>query len=802
MTKLKQYFSIGIKGRDSGGDITECPPGTLYNPETNQCEPEGGGECPIGFTKDLFTDGCIKIPATSDVSDRPVDAYYMQPNQDGDFTQDMFDTAIANGHRFIVLDIEVWNIMYQEYPEKPIHRTWEKISIYERFEENNPLIIDARTCFINCYHNKNSILDNHYVFAPTRASNIHFKFGHVEGDKYKRDFEQGSGEHMHESTALVNSVVGSKNITIEGEYISGFMADAFTASSVTAELLNFNGRHYKIDGENNKFQSPWYDLTEQYNLKYGTLSFSTGNGYNRIPSFDLFNFTTVFLDSNDNEIQRLEGCEFLKDIPIPTGARKVSTIVTDLTGVRLATNEEYIQYGNPFGYSVSSNVSILNTTITDNHRGGLGNLGPYAIVDNCVFYNTQRYWDTTKFGDPTRYEINLEDAISKDAEIKNCNFKGKFHSILLVSNVSALIYNNQVSSNRAISIRGLIQGAVFNNTIGDISKPEEENIVSGSTSNNYGAVEVYNNTGSAKINLSHGSVFRDNDFNKGSITGIGFCRNNIFRNFNLSYTPYTKDFHDNTFIGMDMDSTPYVREAVDVLNNNFTDCWFNFHHGEYEDEYRIFEGCTFQGKIYKPNNSLQQSFVKSFSDTINIFKNCDFDAQTFHHRASNYSPEKRQTDWYFENCNFINMEGLFFDTYTNSDPAIIKPKLVFKNCTFEGEGQFINTGIRTIEMDITLHNCTIDPRIALPATYSTLDTSIPQREKELSTRDLMTFIVHPLYIEVQNLYRRTQLLIKNTSTSHQETVLAAKFYHYYLDGQNVEDIEFSVDNGRTWEKPE
>lgn len=803
MRKLGIFLKKGFNDIQPDGEVIVCPEGYTYNESSKICEKDGDTSlCPEGYTLDLFTNQCIKLPDSVDMSDVPEDACYMQPNEYGDFTQQMFDQALYNGCKYIVLDADVWNIIYKDSPLiYPWSRTRHKIKLssIQRTVEN-AVTIDCRKCFINCYHDRDSVMDGHYVFYTVESTNINIRFNHVEGDKYKRLFTSGTQELMQENTIFLKAGAGSINIKIDGNYVSGFMADAVSGSLSPSVLLNFDPKYYPIEGSTNLWKTENMPLTQVNNLKYGTLSFSTGNGYNRIPNWDMFNYTTVFLDENNIEISRDLDGGFLKTTPIPINARKVYVIVKSNDGYRLDGTATYRLFGFPYGYAVNSNLEILNTSITDNHRGGLANLGAYAVVDNCSLYNNQRYWDTVKFGDSTRYEINCEDSISRDLQIKNCTIKGKFHNILLVANFSADLFNNDISSAPySIVIYSLIKGKIYGNNFSG----ESSNILITGDGNNEQLIKVYNNTGKVTLYPSYAAEIYNNTFINSSIQKyFGLVHDNVFINFNFSYALFTKDIYNNTFIGM-QNINPYIIETAHVYKNNFSECYFLFMHGSNNgSNVRLFELCSFSGKKTQ-DGVVKKSFQSDYSNLDTVFLNCDFDGQTFYHKNTNTPVDKVRANWYFKDCNFNNMEGVLFTLYTNVNKLNNTPiNIFFSNCTFDGIGKIISYELLPLRINVKFHNCTIDSRITLPSEYDNTDFLLPEKSKD------------NLYPNFKSIYNSTKqmvslsipfatckMMVRNNTTKVTKEFNACRIYNYYLDGQDINDIEFSLNHGYTWQKP-
>lgn len=779
-----------------------CPIGYAYNELTLKCEKELEPDtCPLGYTLDLYTNNCIKIPDSIDMSDVPLDAFYLQPDENNDFTQSMFLEAIANGNKYIVVDALVWNIIYENSPlQTPVEgRKKNKIyfnNIHGSLE--NPIIIDCRKVFINCYHDRINFMDSHIVFTTENTSNIYFRFNHVEGDKYKRAFSDETNEKWIENTSLVSSFKGSQYTKIKGNYISGFTADAFSSSSYPSKIVNRYAKFTPIGDD--YWQSVWMPLTELDNLKYKTLSFSTGIGYARIPSWDMFNFTAIFLDQYNEEIERLTNCEFLKGIVIPLNARKVSIIFKSTTGTRLKPGEISREFDFPFGYAVTKGFTVYETTITDNHRGGVSNLGPYAVIDNCTFYNTQRYFDSKKYPDSTKYEINCEDSVSKELQITNNNIIGKFHSILLITNVSANVSGNTITGNYAIVLKELIEGTISNNKF-DL---ENKNILDVGYGNNEQKIKIFNNLGKVTILGGYSSEIYNNEFNDSIVTKYGLIHDNIFNNSNFEYFSFSKNVYNNIFNGLNSNYSTSLEDMY-VYKNTFIDCNFSFAKGFIRnDKVIVFNECNFSGKNIK--NGIEKISFSKYQTVLDFaFLKCNFDNQNFKHERVNVTSEVIESNWYFEDCNFTNMNGLFFDFFNNNTRNIEPIIVSFSNCNFEGDGLFHKIGyyIYSMNIEFTFHNCTFDSRLILPNEYNTEYIPLPDVTPK-SFYPKFTSIKYDIDNQKVDMFlpfKSAILKVRKISTQEIQTLKSASAYYYYLDGQDITDFEFSIDHGETWEKP-
>jgi hypothetical protein len=108
----------------------------------------------------------------------PAEAYFLAPDVNGNFTKEMVETAVTNGETYIVMDADTLDVHYDEsFDAGHGWDTYMNLSI--KATELNPVTLDFRKVYIDCYPDPLNILKPHRVFTLTACEYLTFKFGNV-----------------------------------------------------------------------------------------------------------------------------------------------------------------------------------------------------------------------------------------------------------------------------------------------------------------------------------------------------------------------------------------------------------------------------------------------------------------------------------------------------------------------------------------------------------------------------------------------------------------------------------------------
>jgi len=688
--------------------------------------------------------------------------YYLNPNVNGDFTAQMVYDAVALGEKNIVFNAETLNVYYAGSGSS--YMFLENI----KATEQAPITLDFSNVYIDCHIDPNNVTLKHEVFILESCENIILKFGTVEGDKFKRTFAT-QPEIAFEDSFLVRSGKGCKNITIDGGNVAGFMADAAYSIIYGSQHIDLDpdGSYYNLQGDG-RYESGFYNVNPA--LYDGTFGLVGGLGFNRLLHYDMEDVTFKFFNSSNVQIAEITSAQYFITYSFPdvAGITKMKVNVNPMDGrIDSPTN-----FGHNLQYCPNSGTVVKNMTITDNHRGGISNIGANTLIDNCVFDNTSRYYTVPEFPDSTKYHINCEDAVSRNLIISNCTFSNKFHKLLLTHNISVDLINNTFSSDDfSIFIYDLIYG----NATGNIFQGGKVSFGNGT---NLSTVIVSNNTGSIDATLTNGAEWTNNSFTESGFSGKGKFNNNTITNSNYGGLEWNREIHSNIFIGNGGFNYNYQNSYN--YNNTFQNHTFRFQHS---GNPIYFNGLNLDNTI---NPSLV-GFERTYGNNTIVSVNGNF-------RNLRITTDNTTGAMYFENCNFQDVSSYIIQMNASTDTPM---QFYFKNCTFTGSGNFRNTGSTNTNYEITFDNCTIDSNIVMPPTFINGTVTTPALV-EPRTQQIPVITRVGDRTEIYTEYHIMTLKIRNKTTS--EIVLdknVTSFYKHY--NETPSNFEYSIDGGLYWD---
>jgi hypothetical protein len=717
----------------------------------------------------------------------PENAYYLEPDVNGNFTKAMIETAAADND-YIVFDAETLDIHYDESPINTDYQGGERVYLtLEDIQatELNPLTLDFRKVKIDCFHDENYVNMKHDVFHFIRCANINLKFGIVEGDKYKRAFATDAEIKLDDHSIFIRAGRGSQNLVLASGDISGFIADVFNGMVNGGGSINFTetAKQYYIQPDG-RYESISYTVDTVNNEFFGLVG---GVGFNRLLKYDMEDVTFKFYDASDNYVSELNNCQYFESYAFPAGVSKMRVNVNALNG----RTESPTRFEHRLDYNPNNSCAVRDMRIGDNHRGGIANIGASAIIENNEFYTSDKYYTVPSFSDTTRYHINCEDAVSRNLIIRNNTFATRFNQLLLTHNLNADITNNTFTNggNSDIFIYQLVYGTIRLNHFSNA-------IVEGGTGTNKGLLIISENTGSPKVQLSNGAEWKFNTFSDGLIKNQGKANNNTFTNYNVDRLKWTKEIRDNNFFGIA--DTSITLPNVYVYRNNFTDATFRFADGNSVDDLIVFDTVA----IDNTNSPNLDGFYRSYGDAKIISKDSTFTKFKINSTRVNEDINFEHGNWYFENCDFLDIENYLIILGSNNANNIPE-KFYFKNCTFTGSGLIAsNTIYGGMTYEVIFEDCTIDPLLTMPTNYTEVTTGtivmptlveprtqpIPNLEwDDTNIRTIVRTAFHYFTLIIRN--KNTQEIILN------DTVIGG--YTHYNNTPN--DFEYSIDGGVYWD---
>jgi len=702
----------------------------------------------------------------------PENAYFITPDVEGNFTKAMVDSAVALGEEYIVFDAPTLDIHYELSP----HLLGGGVRCYIHFTdiigtELNPITFDFRKVSIDCYHDVNNIFGKHDAFVFESCQNIVLKLGNVEGDKFKREFIDYNEINEDGTGMFVRSGNATKNLVMDGGLMAGFMSDATASTVYGPEHIDGaapeGGKNYYLQGDG-RYESDFFNIDPT--LYDGTFGLIGGVGFNRLLFYDMEDVTFKFYDISEVFISEITNAEYYLTYSFPVTARKMKVNVNPMDGrIESPTN-----FGHNLDYSPNSGTVVKNLKIGDNHRGGIANIGANARIENCEFYNSERYFnDAPEFPQSTKYHLNCEDAVSKNLVVNNNTFNDKFHKILLTHNISADITNNTFGSDGyGISIGYLLDGNITGNTLNGVS-------CNAGIGTNKSTVLCSGNTGSPTVILTNGAEWKLNNFTNGYINGLGKCNNNTFTNYRHGGLIWNKEVHSNTFIGDGQ--VPYMYGGAYIYKNTFINKYFVVTNNAGVNPI-YFDGVT----IDNTETTSQLAFEREYGSNTIIFVNSTFKNARIKNTANNGF-------WYFEDCVFNDVSDYILNI--GAQPSTI---FYFKNCQFNGTGTFVSGGSG---YEVIFEDCTVTG-ITMPANHSIVTTGtittpplVVPRTQIIPTlsNNIDHVIIRVEDADSDQAYHIINLKIRDKTTKElvfDEDVNGT--YTYYTD--TPEDFEYCIDN--------
>ena len=234
---------------------------------------------------------------------------------------------------------------------------------------------------------------------------------------------------------------------------------------------------------------------------------------------------------------------------------------------------------------------------------------------------------------------------------------------------------------------------------------------------------------------------------------------------------------------------------VYVYRNNFTDFYFRFADGDDTEELIIFDTV----EIDNTDSPNLDGFWRTYSDSKIVAKDSTFTKFKINSTRVNEDINFENGNWYFENCNFIDIENYLIILGSNNANNIPE-KFYFKDCTFTGSGLIAsNTIYGGMNYEVIFDNCTIDPLLTMPSSYTfgtvTMPTLIEPRTQPIPTFEWDAINVRMI---VRTDFHYFTLMIRNKNT--QEIVLNKTVIGGYTHYDNTpNDFEYSIDGGVYWD---
>lgn len=527
------------------------------------------------------------------------------------------------------------------------------------------------------------------VFVTLNVQNVKIHNGVIKGDIYNRSFSDGgsgfNSEKGQEQTYGIHIFSSSYNIEVANLDIHGFMGDSITMSTRSFQQIygyfvaptgQMITGYIKSDGTIIAGAGAFYseniiaiDRTALKNscpLFPNLIQLQTGGGYTRIPDF-IDHYLEVALYKSDGSFIEKRPIKYLDKIVLPK----------DATGLRLQLINQTV--GTTMAHpnfnltqAASSDITIRNCKIHDNHRGGISNASDNTLICNNEIYNNgmDSGINAPTFPDSTRYQINFEDTVSNNVIIRDNNIYQGIQAFIIGS-YGALIENNNIHNVQYIINIGTAKTVVIRNN-------ELRHFVN---------ILIGGNSKELTTAIIEGNQFYS-EFNTILFGGVA---GNVSVYFNRNIVR-TKGFDINTDYKANNSGKVY-------LNNNY----FYSRKRTVDDAWQIFRIVAdefFNNTVEFEGQTLYNANINYGKGGFNKFKNITIN-----------------NEFAFASVSYINTQynnDIFINSQINStlSTGVYSHKITFNNCQFDNTvinayGRFYAD--RTYQKSVlVLNNCTLD----------------------------------------------------------------------------------------------
>lgn len=639
------------------------------------------------YRVDLTQHGIVAGHLEKDANGHYTTAQYQQARNNGIGIQNAIYHARDNGYSGILLPKNTYSLCY--------HRTVQDDTLVRAIifpVSNQEINLNGSILEVIYDSTQKSPYDtiNTYpwqlggrVFMTLKVNNVIIRNGELRGDIYNRSFTETEAtgwdrELAQENTMGIGVYSQSHNILIENMNIHGFMADSISMStrpfkigygymldvvgSMKKGYIKDNGEIVQKDGayySENIITINRQAMAAAEPLAPNTIQIQTGGGYTRIPKFVDHHIQLAFYDSNGNFLN-IENVKYLNKIALPKNVEGVRFQLVN-QGVDTAT----IQHPSITLTTIaSSHVTIRRCKLHDNHRGGIANCSDNTVIENCEIYNNglDSSIGAPIYPDTTRYQINCEDAVSRDVVIRNNHIYNGFHGILLGC-YNAIVEGNILNNVNGIGLYNIYSCVIRNNKFFD----------SGEIGLYGGVNEDFNLIFDSNIIEFESGAFAL----RGSKKGIAMFTNNIIEARGLILNEYNSGnlvvhFNNNNF----KSTIDLTGATTAVLQNPLYADYFNNNVFEIEGSPEIYLYLSYKiggGNVFR-NLRFRSKSQEHLQFTNDIFENCTSFFQ-FNYPKKNYSV-------YYKNCTIKDSKLNPFASYSQ-DLREVESIISFENCDIQ-----------------------------------------------------------------------------------------------------------------------
>lgn len=318
--------------------------------------------------------------------------------------------------------------------------------------------------------------DDYYNFKGNTVLFSKVKFSHLIGGiiigcRDDRSFANESEVAMEHSYGVLFEK-GSAYSSVKNCIVRDYMGDNISVSSNGTfaygefdqglELQGLNYTTGQPTASTNTVTTRLLDIPQDITPKVDSMLIS-GVGYARMTNLNSKDFDMFFYDKNNAFIGVMKSRRIYTELSVPVNATKFRIQFLNET-----TASKTMQITIMFG-ALPHHNNIEYNEIFNGHRGGVTLGGNYNTVQHNVIRDNGkgmvRFLDGKPiFNDPTRYSINMEDSYGANCVIRDNQFYGSYHGVL-VGCYSVIIEDNYFYNIDyiAINLYSLVQANIRGN---------------------------------------------------------------------------------------------------------------------------------------------------------------------------------------------------------------------------------------------------------------------------------------------------------------------------------------------------
>ncbi|WP_257205893.1 right-handed parallel beta-helix repeat-containing protein [Bacillus cereus] len=462
---------------------------------------------------------------------------------------------------------------------------------------------------------------NTIVFSKTKFS--HLINGIIIGCRDDRSFANPSEVAMEHSYGVLFEKGASYN-SVTNCIVRDYMGDNVSVSSNGTfaygefdqglELQGLNYTTGQPTTSTNTVTTRLLDIPQDLTPKVDCMLIS-GVGYARMTNLNSKDLDIFFYDKNNAFIGVMKSRRIYTEMSVPVNATKFRLQFLNETSAS-KTMQITIMFG-----GLPHHNNIAYNEIFNGHRGGVTLGGNYNTVEHNVIRDngkgSVRFLDGKPiFNDPTRYSINMEDSYGANCVIRDNQFYGSYHGIL-VGCYSVILEDNYfynidyIAINLYSMVQANIRGNYFHNCMNNL----------GLMSSNFSSanVTVTDNTfvgGSMSLdNSAYRVMLSENHYHNPTFIALG--DNCSFVNNYVIYTttlPTVPIFTIKKAVGCTFKA---MSESTEITFKSYR-----------------FDGCTFE----KLTLRAEPINTKNREDTV--FNDCDIISCSFRNHIFSGAPVK------------------------------------------------------------------------------------------------------------------------------------------------------------------